>query len=101
MRSMDNVLTVRLPKEDLEAIKQISIKTKKDKSTTIRELVEYGKIYFAITNYREGKISVGKASEIAGLSLSGMIDLLAELGIESNMELEDYLEGKKLAEEVI
>ena len=45
MRSMDNVLTVRLPKEDLDVVKQISIKTKKDKSTTIRELVEYGKIY--------------------------------------------------------
>ena len=101
MRAMDNVLTVRLPKEDLEAVKQISIKTKKDKSTTIRELVEYGKIYFAIHEYREGKLSIGKAAEIAGLTLSEMMDLLAELGIKSNMELEDYLEGKKLSEEII
>ena len=101
MKTMDNVLTVRLPKDDLEAVKQISIKTKKDKSTTIRELVEYGKIYFAISEYRAGKISIGKAAEIAGLALSEMMDVLAELGIESNMELEDYLEGKKLAEDII
>ena len=101
MKRMDNVMTVRLPKEDLEVVKQISTINKKDKSTTVRELVELGKIYFAIMQYKEGKISIGKATEIAGLSISEMIDLLAKLGIESNIELEDYLEGIKLAEEII
>lgn len=98
---MDNVITVRLPKEDLDTVKQISIKSKKDKSTTIRELVELGRIYFAIIQYKKGKISIGKAAEIAGLSVSEVVDLLSELGIESDMELEDYLEGKKLAEELL
>jgi len=101
MKRMENVLTVRLPKEDLEIVNQISIKNKKDRSTTIRELVEQGKIYFAITQYKEGKISIGKAAEIAGLNISEMIDLLEKLGIESNIELEDYLEGEKLAEKLI
>lgn len=101
MKRMENVMTVRLPKEDLEIVKQISIQSKKDKSTTVRELVELGKIYFAITQYREGKISIGKSAEIAGVSISEMIDLLSKLGIESNMELEDYLEGQKLADELI
>lgn len=98
---MDNVMTVRLPKEDLEVVKLISIKNKKDKSTTVRELVELGKIYFAITQYREGKISIGKAAEIAGMTISEMMDLLSKLGIESNIQLEDYLEGQKFAEELI
>ena len=101
MRKMENVMTVRLPKEDLEAVNQISIQTKKDKSTTVRELVELGKIYFAIMQYREGKISIGKSAKIAGVTISEMIDLLSKLGIESNIELEDYLEGQKLAEELI
>ena len=101
MKRMDNVLTVRLPKDDLEVVKQISIKSKKDKSTTIRELVELGKIYFAITQYREGKISIGKAAEIASLTISEMMNLLSRLGIESNIELEDYLEGQKFAKEII
>ena len=101
MKRMENVLTIRLPKEDLEIVNQISIKNKKDRSTTIRELVEQGKIYFAITQYKEGKISIGKAAEIAGLNISEMIDLLEKLGIESNIELEDYLEGEKLAEKLI
>lgn len=101
MKRMDNVITVRLPKEDLDTIKQISIKSKKDKSTTIRELVELGKIYFAIMKYREGKVSIGKAAEIAGLSISEIVDLLSELGIKGTIELEDYLEGKKFAEEIM
>lgn len=101
MKRMSNVMTVRLPKEDLEAVEQISIKSKKDKSTTVRELVELGKIYFAIVEYRENKISIGKAAEIAGLSISEMMDLLSKLGIKSNIELEDYLEGQKVADELL
>ena len=101
MKRMSDVMTVRLPKEDLEAVEQISIKNKKDKSTTVRELVELGKIYFAIMQYRENKISIGKAAELAGLTISEMVDLLSKLGIESNIELEDYLEGQKLAEKLL
>lgn len=101
MNRMDNVLTVRLPKEDLEVVKQISIKNKKDKSTVVRELVEQGKIYFAITQYKEDKISIGKAAEIAGLNISEMMDLLSKLGIKSNIGLEDYLEGQKFIKELI
>ena len=101
MKRMSNVMTVRLPKEDLEAVKQISIKNKKDKSTTVRELVELGKTYFAIMQYRENKISLGKAAELAGLTIAEMMDLLSKLGIKSNIDLEDYLEGQKVAEELI
>ncbi len=100
MKRMESVMTLRLPEEDVEVIKLISIRTKKDKSTIVRELVELGKIYFAIKEYKEGKLSMGKAAEISGVSISEMMDILAELGIESNLELEDYLEGKKLAEKL-
>ena len=101
MKRMSEVMTVRLPKKDLEVVEQISIKNKKDKSTTVRELVELGKIYFAIVQYKENRISIGKAAEIAGLTISEMMDLLSKLGIKSNIELEDYLEGRKLAKELI
>ncbi len=101
MRRMNSVITVRLPNEDIETVKQMSALTKKDKSTILRELVELGKVYLAIREYKEGRISIGRASEIAGLSISEMIDLLAELGIKSNLELQDYLEGEKVAKELI
>lgn len=95
MSKMNKTMTVRLPKEDLEIVKQISIENKKDKSTVVRELIEQGKIYVAIIEYSQRKISIGKASEIAGLTISEMLDLLANLGIKNNIELDDYLAGNE------
>ncbi|MBS3156827.1 UPF0175 family protein [Candidatus Woesearchaeota archaeon] len=93
MTRMNNTMTIRLPRKDIEIVKQISIENKKDKSTIVRELIEQGKVYFAIKEYKDGKISIGKASEIAGLTISEMMDVLANLGIKNNIELEDYFEG--------
>ena len=101
MKRLQNVMTVRLPKEDLKIIEEISLKERKDKSTTVSDLVELGKIYFAIIQYRENKISIGKAAEIAGLTISEIMDLLSKLGIKSNLDLADYIEGQKFAEEII
>ena len=100
MNKMTKVVTVRLPSEDLKLVEQLAKWGKKDKSTAIRELVEYGKIYLAIKLYKEGKISIGRASEIANLSISETMDLFAGLGIESNVTYEDYLEGLKYAREL-
>lgn len=88
-------MTVRLPEKDIKVVEELSSKEGTDKSTTIRELIELGKIYFTVLKYRDGKISIGKAAEIAGLSLSEMIDVLIKLGIKSGLEVTDYLEGFK------
>lgn len=101
MRRMQNAMTVRLPLEDIKIIEEISEREKKDKSTTVRDLVELGKIYFAIVQYRENKISIGKAAEIAGLTISEMMNLLSKLGIQNNLDLLDYMESQKFAEEII
>ena len=101
MKRLENVMTVRLPNEDLKIIEEISLKERKDKSTTIRDLVELGKIYFAIIQYRENRISIGKAAEIAGLTISEMMELLSKLGIENNLDLADYLESQKFTEEIL
>ncbi len=101
MKRLESVMTVRLPQEDLRIIGEISKKQKKDKSTTVRELVELGKIYLAITQYQENKISIGRASEIAGLSISEMMDLLSKAGIKSRLEVEDYLESREFANEIL
>ena len=101
MRRLESVMTVRLPQEDLRIIGEISKKQKKDKSTIVRELVELGKIYFAITQYQENKISIGRASEIAGLPISEMMDLISKAGIKSKLEIEDYLEGQQFAKEIL
>jgi len=100
MRKMQSVMTIRLPKEDLEIIKEITAEEKIEKSTAVRELIEMGKVYLAILKYKDGKISIGKAAEIAGMTISEIMDLFAQLGIKSKLEINDYLEGSKFAEEM-
>ena len=101
MRKMQSVMTIRLPKEDLEIIKEITAEEKIEKSTAVRELIEMGKVYLAILKYKDGKISIGKAAEIAGMTISEIMDLFAQLGIKSKLEINDYLEGSKVAEEAL
>ena len=55
----------------------------------------YGKLMHAIEMYKKGKASIGKAAEIAGVSISEIMDILTEFGVKSNLEVEDYLEGLK------
>lgn len=90
------VFSVRLDQEDLGAIQEIAREESIDKSTAVRELVEKGLLYVAIVKYKEGRISLGKAAEIAQVSLSEMIDILTDMGIESRLDVADYLEGAKV-----
>jgi len=46
-----------------------------------------------ISRYREGKISLGTLATKLELSMSEVIDLLAEYGVESTVTYEDYLVG--------
>ena len=38
---------------------------------------------------------IEKSARIAGVSISKMVDILREHGIEANLEYEDYLNGLK------
>ena len=60
---------------------------------TVRDLVYKGRIMLAIDRYKNGQVSLGKAAELAGLSVGDMMTTLEEYGVKSNLEVEDYLEG--------
>ena len=93
MKKMQSVMTVRLPEEDIKIVESLSSEEKIDKSKLLRELIESGRKYFAITKYAEGEISIGRAAEISGMLISELIDLLAKFRIESKLDMNDYLEG--------
>jgi predicted HTH domain antitoxin len=97
---MQKVLSVRLEKEDFDFIVEEAKEEKVDKAKVFRELVERGRLQKAIEEYKNKKISIGKAAEKAGITLSEMIDKLAELGIKNTMTKEQYLQGIKNLEEV-
>ncbi len=90
---MLKVMSIRLPEEDLHLVEELARDEDIEKSAAIRELIGFGRIYLAIQKYKEGKISIGRAAEIADMSLSNLIELFSNLGIKSKIEKEDYLIG--------
>ena len=95
MTRMNNTMTIRLPRKDIEIVKQISIESKKDKSTIVRELIEQGKIYFAIKEYKDGKITLSEASHRAEITIWEMEQYLIEHGCKSEYSIEDLRKETK------
>ena len=52
-----------------------------------------GRLLLALDRYREGKASLSRAAEVAGVSVSEMMDLLAQHRISSDLQVEDYRES--------
>lgn len=97
---MQRTLSVRIDKEDYEFVKKLAKDNKEEVSKAIRQLVNRGRLMYAIDSYKKGKASLGKAAELAGVSIGEMMDTLAEFGVKSNINVEDYLEGLKYAKEL-
>lgn len=86
-------LSIRIDDEDYRFLSSLAEEEKEKVSDTVRELVDMGRIMLAIERYKKSEASIEKASKIAGVSLSRMMDLLKDFGVEANMEYEDYLTG--------
>ena len=85
--------SVRLPKEIVEEIERLSREEGVDKGTLIRKLIaeslkEY-KIKKALELYREGKVTLWKAAEIAGITYSEALEKLKKRNIPFKYDSED------------
>ena len=85
--------SVRLPKEIVEEIERLSKEEGIDKGTLIRKLIteslrEY-KIKRALELYKEGKVSLWKAAEIAGITYREALEELKKRNIPFKYDLED------------
>jgi predicted HTH domain antitoxin len=101
---MGDVTALRLPK-DIEAVIEERVKEEKlDKSSVMKQFLMIGiKEYRkqkAIQLYRDGKISLSQAKEMAGVTVYEMIDLLVKAGVKSNYSIEDMEKEKKLFEKL-
>jgi predicted HTH domain antitoxin len=43
--------------------------------------------------YKKGEASLGRAADLAGVPVGQMMTILAEFGVDSRIEEEDYLQG--------
>ena len=86
-------LSIRIDDKDYKFLSSLAKEEQGDMSTAVRELVDLGRIMLAVEKYKKSEASLEKAAHLAGVSISRMIDILAEYGVEANLEYEDYLKG--------
>jgi predicted HTH domain antitoxin len=65
-----------------------------------RRVAELGRLHLAMEKYRSSEASLEKSARIAGVSVSRMMDLLRDFGIEANLEFEDYCKSLDTAREL-
>jgi predicted HTH domain antitoxin len=90
---MTKTMSIRMDRENYEFLSEITREERSDLSKTVRELVTRGRVLLAIEKYRSGEASLGRAAELAGLPLGQMMTVLADFGVESRIDKEDYLQG--------
>ena len=95
---------IRLPRDVLKQIEQLSREDMEDRSTVIRKLVIIGYSSLrkekAAAKYRKGELTLSAAAHQAGLTAWEMERYLVEQGFGSNYSIEDLtrevqLLGKK------
>jgi len=92
------IMTTRVPEELAKEVERIAEIEALDKSTTLKRLlvkaVQAWKVDYALKLYQEEKISIGKAAEMAGVSVWEIGDILVNRRIPIRMgrgELEEDL----------
>jgi predicted HTH domain antitoxin len=90
---MTKTMSIRMDRDNYEFLSEFTREERSDLSKTVRELVTRGRVLLAIEKYRSGEASLGRAAELAGLPLGQMMTVLADFGVESRIEKEDYLQG--------
>ena len=90
---MTKTMSIRMDRDNYEFLNEISKEERSDLSKAVRDLVSRGRIFLAVERYKKGEASLGRAAELAGLPVGQLMTILAEFGVESRIEEEDYLQG--------
>jgi predicted HTH domain antitoxin len=92
---MTKTMSIRMDQENYDFLTEITRQERSDFSKAVRDLVTRGRVLLAVEKYKNGDASLGKAAQVAGLSVGQMMTLLAEFGVESRVEEDDYRQGLK------
>ena len=93
MKNLGDKISIILPDDLKEEIDKLRALYKEDQSSYIRKLlwksIAQEKLNFAIKEYLNDKISIGKATEIAGISIWEMLDELKNRNITLNYKISE------------
>jgi len=90
---MSKTMSIRMDRENFEFLNELTKEQRSDLSKAVRDMVTRGRILLAVERYKKGEASLGRAAELAGVPVGKMMTILAEYGVESRVEQEDYLQG--------
>ena len=82
---MARTMSIRMDDENYKFLRRFSKDEKGDMSSAVRELLNKGRVAMAVERYREDKVSLGKAAELAGVRVGELMDILARLGVEAGL----------------
>jgi len=100
MKVAGKTLSIRINDDYFQFLSSLAREEHADVSKKVRELVDLGRVMLAIEKFKKSEASLEKASKIAGVSISKMIDIFNEYGVRANLEYEDYLKGLKTLRKV-
>ena len=97
---MAQTVSVRIDKEELKEIDELSKIEKKTKSNVLREVLELGlkdkKLELSIEKFRNNEVTAWKAARMADIPLTQFMDILVQKGIDFHYgvkELKEDFEG--------
>ncbi len=93
MAKARKTLSIRVGADDYAFLSRLAAAEKQELSKAVRDLLGKGRVLLAVERYRAGTASLGKAAELAGVSISEMMEVLAQYGVPANLEQDDYLES--------
>ncbi|MBI2672147.1 UPF0175 family protein [Candidatus Woesearchaeota archaeon] len=93
---MTETISVRIQKQELKEIENISSYEKTSKSNVLREVLEKGikekKLGIAIEKFQNNEATASKASKIAGIPLTLFLDVLQRKGVNFHYDLNELRE---------
>ncbi len=93
---MTEIISTRVPEDMAKNLEEIEKEEKTDRATVVRKLLAKAiadrKLEGALTLYSGGKVTLWKASKIAGLSLWEMMEIVRQRKISFQYSYEDFRE---------
>ena len=83
--------TVNLTEDILKSVLYRTKMEDVDESTAIRQFIRLGVTSYMVELYKRGKITLGEAAELSGVSLRRMLDILAEHGVKGNVKMKQQI----------
>ena len=83
--------SIRIPKEMVEAIGLVEKEEQIEESTAMRKLIRMGFETYVGNLYKDGKITLRRASLLLRRNQIEVMDLFLEAGIKGNLDASDVL----------